>query len=70
MMVDYRRISELSPKLPGQLPDVGDVFTGIKKAASKWLATIDLSDMFFGKSLHPPSREKPHSLDKEDSIHF
>jgi hypothetical protein len=57
MTVDYRSISELSLKLPGQLPDIEYIFMRIKKTAPKLLATIDLSDMFFVIPLHPQSRE-------------
>ena len=43
--------------VPGQLPDVEDIFLRIRQVAPKWLATIDLTDMFFGIPLHPNSRE-------------
>lgn len=55
--VDYRRINEKTPKLPGELPDVEDIFLRIRNSSPKWMATIDLSDMFFGIPLHPKSRE-------------
>ncbi|XP_059120184.1 uncharacterized protein LOC131911818 [Peromyscus eremicus] len=55
--VDFRRVNEKTPKLPGQLPDVEDIFLRIKNSAPKAMATIDLSDMFFGIPLHPTSRE-------------
>lgn len=32
-------------------------FLQIRQYAPKWLATIDLTDMFFGIPLHPESRE-------------
>lgn len=57
MTVDYRGINELSPELPGQLPDVEGVFMRTKNAASRWLATIDLSDVCFGIPLRPQSRD-------------
>lgn len=60
MTVDYRRISELFPELPGQLPDVEGVFMRTKNAASRWLATIDLSDVCFGIPLRPQSRDQHH----------
>ena len=55
--VDYRKINEKSPKMPGSLPDIEDIFLRIRQKAPKWLATIDLSDMFFGIPLHPTSQE-------------
>lgn len=55
--VDYRRVNELSPKMPGSLPDVEGIFLRIRQEAPKWLATIDLPDMFFGIPLHPLSQE-------------
>lgn len=55
--VDYRRINELSPKMPGSLPDVEGIWLKIRQYAPTWLATIDLSDMFFGIPLHPDSQE-------------
>jgi hypothetical protein len=33
MTVDHRRINELPPKLPEELPNVEDIFMRIKKAA-------------------------------------
>lgn len=55
--VDYRKINEKSPKMPGSLPDIEDIFLRIRQKAPKWLATIDLSDMFFGIPLDPISQE-------------
>jgi hypothetical protein len=43
--------------MSGQLPDVEDKFIRIRQVALKWLATIDLTDMFFGIPLHPNFRE-------------
>jgi hypothetical protein len=55
--VDYRNINNLSEQMPGQLPDVEDIFLRIRQVAPKWFATIDLTDIFFGIPLHPNSRE-------------
>lgn len=55
--VDYRRINGKSPRMPGNLPDVEDIFLQIRQYAPKWLATIDSTDMFFGILLHPESQE-------------
>lgn len=55
--VDYRKINELSPKMPGQLPDVEDINLRIRQNSPQWLASIDLTDMFFGIPLHPDSQE-------------
>lgn len=55
--VDYRKINELSPKMPGQLPDVEDINLRIRQNSPRWLASIDLTDMFFGIPLHPDSQE-------------
>jgi hypothetical protein len=57
LTVDYRNINNLSEQMPGQLPDVEDIFLQIRQVAPKWLAAIDLTDMFFGILLHPNSRE-------------
>jgi hypothetical protein len=54
--VDLRKINELSSAMPGNLPDVQDLFYRIQKAYT-WFASVDLSDMFFALPLHPKSRE-------------
>lgn len=43
--------------MPGKLPDVEDILLRIRRVAPKWLATIDLTDMFFGIPLYPNFRE-------------
>jgi hypothetical protein len=43
--VDFRKINELSPAMPGNLPDVQDLFYRIQKGAYTWFALVDLSDM-------------------------
>jgi hypothetical protein len=55
--VDFRKINELSPAMPGNLPGVQDLFCRIKKGAYTWFVSVDLSDMFFAILLHPKSRE-------------
>jgi hypothetical protein len=55
--VDFRKINELSPAMPGNLPDVQDLFYRIQKGAYTWFASVDLSDMFFALPLHPKSRQ-------------
>jgi hypothetical protein len=55
--VDFRKINELSPAMPGNLPDVQDLFYRIQKGAYTWFASVDLSDMFFAVALHSKSRE-------------
>jgi hypothetical protein len=55
--VDFRKINELSPAMPGNLPDVQDSFYRIQKGAHTWFASVDLSDTFFALPLHPKSRE-------------
>lgn len=55
--VDYRKINELSPKMPGELPDIESIWMRIRNYAPKWMATLDLSDMFFGIPIHPDSQE-------------
>jgi hypothetical protein len=55
--VDFRNINELSPAMPGNLPDVQDLFYRIQKGAYTWFASVDLLDMFFALPLHPKSRE-------------
>jgi hypothetical protein len=55
--VDFRKINELLPAMPGNLPDVQDLFYRIQKGAYTWFASVDLSDMFFALLLHPKSRE-------------
>lgn len=57
LTVDYRKINENTEKLPGSLPDIDNITTRIKTFAPLWLATIDLTDMFFGIPIHPNSRE-------------
>jgi hypothetical protein len=36
--VDFRKINEISPSMPGNLPDVQDLFYGIQKGAYTWFA--------------------------------
>jgi hypothetical protein len=55
--VDFRKIHELSPAMPGNLPDAQDLFYRIQKGAYTWFALVDLSVMFFALLLHPESRE-------------
>jgi hypothetical protein len=55
--VDFRKINELSPAMPGNLPDVQDLFYRIQKGAYAWFVSVDLSDMLFALSLHPKYRE-------------
>jgi hypothetical protein len=43
--------------MPGNLPDVQDLFYRIQKGPYTWFALVDLSDMFFALPLHPKSRE-------------
>jgi hypothetical protein len=51
------KINELLPAMPGNLPDVQDLFYRIQKGPYTWFALVDLSDMFFALPLHPKSRE-------------
>jgi hypothetical protein len=44
--VDFRKINEFSPAMPGNLPDAQDLFYSIQKEAYTWFASVDLSDMF------------------------
>jgi hypothetical protein len=55
--VDFRKINELSPAMPGNLPNVQDLFYRIQKGAYAWFVSVDLSDMLFALSLHPKYRE-------------
>jgi hypothetical protein len=55
--VAFRKINELSPAMPGNLPDVQDLFYRIQKVAYTWFASVDLSDVIFALPLHPKSRE-------------
>lgn len=55
--VDYRNINKLSPQMPGNLPEVESIFSGIKQLAPEWYAAVDLSDMFFCIPLAEESRE-------------
>jgi hypothetical protein len=55
--VDFRKINELSPAMPGNLPDVQDLFYKIQKGAYMWFASVDLSDMFFALPLYLKSRQ-------------
>lgn len=57
LTVDYRKVNENTEKLPGSLPDIDNITNRIKTYAPLWLATVDLTDMFFGIPLHPSSRE-------------
>jgi hypothetical protein len=43
--------------MPGNLPDVKDLFYRLQKGAYTWLAPVNLSDMFFTLPLDRTSRE-------------
>jgi hypothetical protein len=55
--VDFRKINELSPAMPGNLPDVQDLFYRIQKEEYTWFASADLFDMLFALPFHPKFRE-------------
>lgn len=57
VIVDYRNINPLSPQIPGNLPDVKDVFVKIRNYHPKFFGTIDLTDMSFSLPLHVDFRD-------------
>jgi hypothetical protein len=46
MTGNYRIINELSPKLPGQLPDVEDIFMRIKNVALGKRGPLDTQTLY------------------------
>jgi hypothetical protein len=55
--VDYRKINELTPQVPGNLLEVAELFSKLQAGAYTWFSIIDLLDMFFAIPLDEESRE-------------
>jgi hypothetical protein len=45
--VDYRKINELTPQMPGNLTEVVELFNKLQAWAYTWFSTIGLLDIFF-----------------------
>lgn len=54
--IDYRNLNKASPKIDGCLPESQEVINIIQRDNPRFMAAIDLSDMFFAISIAEKSR--------------